>query len=138
MLGSQISFGLPRIAIRSLSLFCLVILRTLMSRCNHGMRSKSLTLIDSIARLASDPLQHVVIEHCRPDYTVLSLALPSVCLTDFKFENCGGNRAAAEKLGFPNQRHRRLRSPAWLRALCVAGRSPPKSSLQTHGRESNR
>lgn len=68
MLGSQISFGLPRIAIRSLSLFCLVILRTLMSRCNHGMRSKSLTLIDSIARLASDPLQHVVIEHCRPDY----------------------------------------------------------------------
>jgi hypothetical protein len=63
MLGSQIVFGFLRIAIRSLSLFCLVILRALVSRCNHGKRSKDVMLVKSIERYASDPLQHVVIEH---------------------------------------------------------------------------
>ena len=62
MLGSQFNFGFARIAIRSLSLFCLVILRALVSRCNHCKRSKHPFSIESVAMLSSDPLQHVVIE----------------------------------------------------------------------------
>ena len=87
MLGSQIDFGFARIAIRSLSRFCLVILRALMSRCNHVTRSKQAMSIKSIARLASDPLQHVVIEHWRPLDYGLKAALPSVSVLDLDFEN---------------------------------------------------
>ena len=65
MLDSQIDFGFARIAVRSLSLFCLVILRSMVSHCNHCKRSKHPFSIESVARRASDPLQHVVIDHCR-------------------------------------------------------------------------
>jgi hypothetical protein len=62
MLGSQVVFGFTVIAVRFLSLLRVVILRSLVSRCNHVTRSKYAMLFKSIARLASDPLQHVVIE----------------------------------------------------------------------------
>ncbi|MCU0713742.1 MAG: hypothetical protein MUC43_16910, partial [Pirellula sp.] len=63
---SQIVFGFAGIAVRSLSSFCVVIVRALVSRCNHCKLTKHSMLIKSIARLASDPLQHVVIEHWIP------------------------------------------------------------------------
>ena len=65
MLGSQIDFGFARIAVRSLSLFCLVILRSMVSHCNHCKRSKHPFSIESVARRASDQLQHVVINFGR-------------------------------------------------------------------------
>jgi hypothetical protein len=58
-------FRVARIAVRSLFWFCLVILRTLVSRCKHLTLTKHSMLMKSIARLASDALQRVIIDHFR-------------------------------------------------------------------------
>ena len=95
MLGSQIVFGFSRIAIRSLSLFCHVILRVLMSRCNHCKRSwhSKVTRVHRTACIRS-------VTACRYRalvtvwMTVLSSAVPSVRMLDFRFENgCIDRRA---------------------------------------------
>ena len=61
----KLFFGSARIADRSLFWLCLVIVRALVSRCNHVKHAEYSMSIESIARLASGPLQHVVIDHCR-------------------------------------------------------------------------
>ena len=102
MLGSQIVFGFSRIAIRSLSLFCHVILRVLMSRCNHCKRSwhSKVTRVHRTACIRS-------VTACRYRalvtvwMTVLSSAVPSVRMLDFRFENDTVHRAAAND--FPLQ-----------------------------------
>ncbi len=48
------------IAVRSLPLLRDIILRYLVSHCNHVKRSKYAMLIKTTSRLASDPLQHVI------------------------------------------------------------------------------
>jgi hypothetical protein len=72
------------------------ILRVLESRCNHFDRCQQPMSIQSIARFASDPWFQVSIGHCRLHVGFHS-ALPSVCMMVFKFENAGGNGAAAKK-----------------------------------------
>lgn len=62
----KLFFGFTRIDVRSLSWLWLVIVRSLLSRCNHSDRSGCLISIKSVVMLASDPLQHFVIESCRP------------------------------------------------------------------------
>jgi hypothetical protein len=98
MLGSQIVFGFARIAVRSLSWFmagdCTISHVTLQS-----VRSFPTFNVNQVRRNACirsvTACRYRVLETART--TVLSSAVPSVCVTGFRFENAPDDRAGASK-----------------------------------------